>query len=104
MNIRLPTREEIHIAFAQGEAVVVDLFLEVGQQIEELAGQLEKQSAVLKELQAQLARNSQNSSKPPSTDVFCNKKPKPKGIRKSSCKKAGGQKGHSGKTLEMVEN
>jgi len=44
MNIRLPTREEIHIAFAQGEAAVVDLFLEIGQQLEELAGQLEKQA------------------------------------------------------------
>jgi hypothetical protein len=45
MNIRLPTREEIHSAFAQGEAAVVDLFLEIGQQVEELAGQLETGSS-----------------------------------------------------------
>jgi len=55
-------------------------------------------------LEARLNQNSQNSSKPPSTDVFCNEKPKPKGLRKSSGKKAGGQKGHPRKTLEMVEN
>ena len=49
-------------------------------------------------------QNSQNSSKPPSTDVFCSEKPKPKSSRTISGKKAGGQKGHPGKTLEMVEN
>jgi len=54
MNIRLPTREEIHAAFVQGEAAVVELFLGVSQQMEELAGQLEKQAAALKELQARL--------------------------------------------------
>ena len=54
MNIRLPTREEIHNAFVQGEAAVVELFLGVSQQMEELAGQLEKQAAALKELQARL--------------------------------------------------
>jgi transposase len=51
-----------------------------------------------------LNQNSQNSSKPPSTDVFCSEKPKPKSSRTISGKKAGGQKGHPGKTLEMVEN
>lgn len=89
MNIRLPTREEIHIAFAQGEAVVVDLFLEVSQQIEELAGQLEKQSAVLKKLQAQRAKNSQNSSKPPSSDGY-GKPKRTESLRKPSQKPNGG--------------
>jgi transposase len=50
-----------------------------------------------------LNQNSQNSSKPPSTDVFVKEKPKPKSSRTISGKKAGGQKGHPGKTLEMVE-
>ncbi len=72
--------------------------------IESLESQIKEITERLVTLEARLNQNSQNSSKPPSTDVFCNEKPKPKGLRKSSGKKAGGQKGHPGKTLEMVEN
>jgi len=72
--------------------------------IESLESQIKEITERLVTLEALLNQNSQNSSKPPSTDVFCNEKPKPKGLRKSSGKKAGGQKGHPGKTLEMVEN
>ena len=72
--------------------------------IESLESQNKELTERLITLEARLNQNSQNSSKPPSTDVFCNEKPKPKGLRKSSDKKAGGQKGHPGKTLEMVEN
>ena len=60
----MPTREEIHAAFEQGEEAVVGLFVGLGKQLEELAGQLEKQAAAIKELQARLAKNSRNSSKP----------------------------------------
>ena len=72
--------------------------------IKSLESQNKELNDKLKFLEARLNQNSQNSSKPPSTDVFMDKKPKPKSTRTISGKKAGGQKGHPGKTLEMVEN
>lgn len=54
---------------------------------------------IIKELQRQLNQNSQNSSKPPSSDGF--KKPKPQSLRQKSDKKQGGQKGHPGKHMSI---
>ena len=98
MNIRLPNREEIHVAFTQGEAAIVELIWSLGTQLEKLAGQLETQAVALKELQARLEKNSRNSSKPPSSDGYG--KPKQTvSLRKPSQKKNGGQPGHEGQTL-----
>ena len=54
----------------------------------------------IQELKEQLNKNSNNSSKPPSSDGF--KKPAPKSLRKASCKKAGGQNGHQGTHLAVI--
>lgn len=48
----------------------------------------------IRELQRQLNQNSQNSSKPPSSDGF--HKPNPQSQRQKSGRKQGGQKGHPG--------
>ena len=54
----------------------------------------------VRELQAQLASNSRNSSKPPSSDGYG--KPKPKSRRRKGEKSSGGQPGHKGITLKKV--
>ena len=58
---------------------------------------LEKQVG---ELVLQKAKNSKNSSKPPSTDGFKKPKPNPKSRRPKTGRKSGGQKGHKGSTLK----
>ena len=61
---------------------------------------IEKLTEEIAELKAQINQNSKNSSKPPSSDGY--KKPQPKSLRKSSGKKAGGQKGHEGSGLKLM--
>ena len=56
---------------------------------------------IVLDLQARLSLNSQNSSKPSSTDGYA--KPAPKSLRTSTDRKSGGQPGHPGRTLEPVE-
>jgi transposase len=53
------------------------------------------------DLRARLAQDSSNSSKPPSQDGL---KPAPRPLRRRSGRKPGGQVGHKGATLEMVDN
>jgi Family of unknown function (DUF6444) len=78
--------------------------------LEEHAAELEAENAALREqvrallervqeLEARLAKDSHNSSKPPSSDGL---KRKTKSLRTRSGKKAGGQLGHRGETLRLV--
>jgi len=55
----------------------------------------------VKELEDQKAKDSSNSSKPPSTDP---PKKKPKSQREKTGRKPGGQEGHKGTTLKLVDN
>jgi transposase len=65
--------------------------------------QLEQAHARIKHLEGQAAKDSHNSSKPPSTDGFKEPIRKTASLREKSGKKSGGQPGHRGNTLRMVQ-
>jgi transposase len=67
---------------------------------EALVGQVHELVAQVQELQARLAKDSHNSSKPPSSDPLGRKRPRSQ--RRRSGKKPGGQLGHPGETLHLV--
>lgn len=86
-------REDIMVVYEAGPEAVIKLINSFIAIIAELKEQV-------KALEDQLSRNSHNSSKPPSTDRF----PRPKSQRQKSNKPVGGQTGHPGHTLRMVDN
>lgn len=80
------SREEVGAIYDQGREAVIGLFMQLQGRIEEL--------------ERQQRQNSQNSSKPPSSDGY--RKPEPKSLRRKSGRRSGGQAGHAGTTLEMT--
>lgn len=68
-------------------------------QLEQLVAHLSEQ---VKALQERQAKDSHNSSLPPSSDRFTRHK-KPRSLREKSGKASGGQPGHPGSTLQMSE-
>ena len=89
-------REEI-LALCASNPEVIAYILSLESQIKELTQRLIA-------LESRLNQNSRNSSKPPSTDFFIKEKPNPKSRRKNTGKKPGGQEGHPGTTLDMVND
>jgi transposase len=90
-ELQLPGEKEIREACQQGEEAVISLFQTT---ILILAERIQK-------LEDQLAKNSSNSGKPPSSDGY--DQPTPRSLRKRSKRKSGGQTGHRGETLKAVE-
>jgi transposase len=69
------------------------------QQVQDLTAQMLVMQNRIKQLEGQLALNSRNSSRPPSSDGL--RKPAPKSLRAPGQNPSGGQKGHSGNTLRQ---
>lgn len=79
---------------------LIELLLNALRRISELEKQVEAQAATIQKLQDELAKNSRNSSKPPSSDGL--KKPRTRSLRPKGQRPVGGQPGHKGNTLKMV--
>ena len=97
---RIPSIEEIEAAYEAGKAAVVALIMELAAEWVSAFQKQQETIATLEErvqaLEDQLAKNSQNSSKPPSSDGL--KKPRTRSLRKPSVRKSGGQPGHEGQS------
>lgn len=89
----LPSSDEIRKLYHAGEEAVVVAF----EQLVAVIDQLEQR---VQSLEDQLAKKSNNSSKPPSSDGYG--KGKSQSLRKASGRAVGGQKGHEGHTLKAV--
>lgn len=70
------------------------------EQISSLGKSIEDLQDIIRDLRSQLNQNSNNSSKPPSSDGY-KKSPKKRSLRVSTGAKVGGQKGHKGANLSV---
>ena len=86
----------------QDKDTLIAVILELREMVINQSAQIQEQASQIQDLQDQLAKNSQNSGKPPSSDGL--KKPRTRSLRKPQGRKSGGQLGHKGHTLEMVED
>lgn len=93
-------RQELYELARRSLRKIVDLVLRLEARVRQLERELEKWKRRAKKLEGRLAQNSQNSSKPPSSDGL--RKPDPRSLREKSGRRAGGQPGHPGRTLQPV--
>lgn len=101
------TRDDAQALSRAGEDTVVRVLLAMDArihalecQIQDVTVRLEASERRVRQGEEQVAKDSHNSSTPPSSDGLAT--PKPKSLRKPSPRPTGGQPGHPGQTLRMV--
>ena len=97
-----PKRDQLRKFLENDPEKFLDLVEELYSTIDFLTDQLQQMTRRVQLLEDQAAKNSNNSSKPPSNDGFKRQR-KTKSLREKSGKKPGGQPGHEGSTLKMVD-
>lgn len=102
------TRQEAEAIYDAGKDTVVRVLLDMDRrihtlerQVQDLTARLDASEQRVRQLEEQLAKDSHNSHKPPSSDGLT--KPKPKSLRPKSGRPTGGQPAHPGHTLHRVE-
>jgi transposase len=90
----LPSDFDSHQLAELDKETLISIILTLQQQVHE-------QAAIIQSLRDQLAKNSRNSGKPPSSDGL--KKSRTRSLRRKTGRHSGGQKGHKGHTLNMVK-
>jgi transposase len=97
---RIFTREELLPIARSNPEALVDIILALQEEVLALRRANDALQKRVEVLEARLAQNSGNSSKPPSSDGYS--KPDPKSLRKKSGRSPGGQSGHPGSSLAAV--
>ena len=104
-------RDTIATLYKSGPEAVVSLVGYLQDVITQLWGQIESQRATIEEqkkrieeLEAKEKKDSHNSSKPPSSDGLSKRKRSKPAEKRKKGRRPGGQKGHEGTTLRMVES
>jgi len=92
-------REEILDLCRTNPEAIADIIERQDRIITQLTEKIVKLEIRITELESRLNRNSRNSSQPPSTDGYR----RPQSPRKKGEKPPGGQKGHKGQTLELID-
>ena len=98
--MKIITREEALAIYHAGPEAVVKVICELSAHVVKLSEEISILKERVSTLEEQKSKNSHNSSKPPSTDGF---QKKTRSMRPNGKRKTGGQNGHQGYTLKMVD-
>ena len=92
-------RREAEAIYDAGRDAVVDVLVALSAQNERLQGQVERLAARVEKLERELAKNSRNSSRPPSAD---SPSVPPRRGKDPTGRTQGAQPGHEGRRRELL--